>query len=185
MKLPDTKLDLCAAKDDCRTYLNGVYLDVDNKRAIATNGHMLAVVPADVDYDEQSGLIDTAIMQQARKRANVKAAGGAVAVHCNGAFTLVTGASYPRDDAYQESVQYPDIDKVVPERRDTCDIAINADYLAAVQAAIVSYSAKHQGVKLYFGRTPDGAIDPNASIRIEPVGDDSGAHGVVMPMRAD
>ena len=54
MKIPNTKFEKCAAeaRNDPRTYLSQPWLDVDKKRLLTTDGHVMAVIPVEVDDDD-------------------------------------------------------------------------------------------------------------------------------------
>jgi hypothetical protein len=71
MYLPEQLIELAAASNDVRYYLQGVYYDAPEKRWIATNGHMLVCLPAECGEGETfpscSGIVPIEAFTLARK----------------------------------------------------------------------------------------------------------------------
>jgi len=57
MKLPEAKIELAASDEASRYTLQAVKLDVEHKRIMATDGHILAIVPCEVSPDDHSALL--------------------------------------------------------------------------------------------------------------------------------
>lgn len=207
MRIPSTKIEAAAATRDVRAYINQPWLDVERQRIVATDGHILAIVPIETDEGDASGPIPTEAIKAARKmyRHTPDAMG---VFKANGAIAFPNGYTIPRPDGIGE---FPDVDRLVPAVRmvechclradcpayefdpdcATCggtgqrpaapDVVINADLLARLQAALCDQDAKYVGVRLFLARTPGGRIDTTGPIRVEV--STPGRVGVIMPMR--
>lgn len=115
MRLPKGKIELAAASQDKnrnRYALTAVKLDVENKRMIASDGYILAIVPTDVDAQDHSGLLSVDSIKRIRamqKReksipVNIAVNGKAVATGKGetSEYELVTG-------------QFPNVDILIPK----------------------------------------------------------------------
>lgn len=185
MKYANTKIEKCVAnKRDPRYYLQHVYLDADNARLLSTDGHHLAVLPVELEDQDTSGAVPADAFKAARKRSNLDDKGQCsitINEHCETA----DGATLPRPDS---DFVYPDVDRIIPDRDgDRTEVIINADLLANIQAAITPNElGKQAGVVLSFARGEDGGIAASEAILVLDRQDpDSGALGVLMPMRKD
>ena len=61
------KPDRVASSDYTRTHLTGVYLDVDAKRMVATNGHALIAVPCTPEPGDHEGVLTKETLSDARR----------------------------------------------------------------------------------------------------------------------
>lgn len=167
MKYPDTKIELAAGKSDVRAYLNAPYLDVDNAKLVATDGHILAVLPVELDDGDTSGPVPIEAMKVARQRVNLRDENGAKTdpcIKCNTAAEVNSGASFPQGDM---ETKYPDYERVMAKRPQVDpDITFDAKLLINLVDAL---SDRGEGsiVSLWFAKDPDGSINPNAGIRVE------------------
>ena len=72
MRLPVGKIEQAASTEESRKPLSTSYtlkavkLDVETKRMMATDGHILAIVPVEVDATDHSGLLSVDSMKQIR-----------------------------------------------------------------------------------------------------------------------
>lgn len=57
MKFPSNKIEAAVSSEATRYTIQAVKLDVEKKKLIATDGHIMAVVPCTVDENDHSGLI--------------------------------------------------------------------------------------------------------------------------------
>ena len=175
MKLKDKKsIEQCAGKNDTRFYLNNPYLDAENKRLVATNGHCLAVVPVELSEGDTSGPVSADALKAARKTLAVfnPDLNGEAELVCNDQLEVTDGPTFPRPSF--NGNKYPDIDAVVPDKKGRICVGVRVQYLADVAKAIAD--SKHGGVKLWI----DPENSETVSILLE---GENGAYGVVMPMR--
>lgn len=165
MKLPESKIEKAVAVKDVRYYLNDVWLDVENRRAIATNGHICAVVPVEIDPEDTSGPVSIESITQARKLKSQH-------IQTNGALVLDNGASFPRP----EKANYPDIDKVIPNKSEyAVSVGIDAALLLKLAEAINPQRGPYRtNVLLHISSSTEG---------IKVTGRDPGPVGVIMPLR--
>lgn len=173
--LDDYRLEKAVEKDGYREALAHAHLDVEAKRAVATNGHLLASVPVEVTSADRTGPIPSAALKCARAD-HVKARKGLVQ---NGRTLWVRP---PR-------LQFPDWRKVVPSYRkgekDHVTICINPKFLAALMEAIGEHGrGRTQVVTLTFPK-PDAEGKMLEPIVVERLGetDENSPLGVLMPAR--
>ena len=112
MKLPNRQIFKASGNKDARFYLNEPYLDIDEKAVVATDGHVLAVCPVELDDGDTSGPITEESIKAAIKLSTVKTRSMKTAnVKANGMLVLDNGATYPRPD----NVTFPDYHRVIPD----------------------------------------------------------------------
>jgi DNA polymerase III sliding clamp (beta) subunit (PCNA family) len=177
MKLPKGKIELAAASPyESRYTLKAVKLDVENKRMLATDGHILAIVPTEVADTDHSGLIAVDSFKQIRamqKRAktipvNIAVNGKAVATGKGetAEYELVSG-------------QFPNADAAIPKGatyEGAPTIGLNVDLLMRLAKALGADEA-HQGtiIKLW--------IKDGSSAVLVKTDENPEAVGVIMPVR--
>lgn len=89
--LLQTKIEKACAVDSTRKALESPYFD--GKKIYATNGHILAVVPVDVE-GEAPGYIPVEAIKESRKQKTSHKG----MVYCNGSAKVIgSGAEYPRN----------------------------------------------------------------------------------------
>lgn len=132
MQMPNVKIEGAAGKGDIRSYLREPYLDVDNKRIIAADGHIAAIVPILIDEGDTSGHISADAIVAARKSATARSRPDKlINIKANGSLTLDNNASFPRNDLGK----FVDIDRVIaPKSHDV--ISLNAKLLLNLAQAI-------------------------------------------------
>lgn len=181
MKVPNTKFEKCAAtKADVRYYLREPWLDVDGKRLLATDGHVLAVIPVEVDDDDTTGTVPMDAVKAVRK---VSKKGGELLLET--AHANAYGVRYPREEC-----KYPDVDRILEPANNgkgTPDIVVDAKLLYDLAQALIECKTTEPAlVRLYFKRDDDsGLVDKKSAIRVEPMGPNAvaGAFGIIMPCR--
>ncbi len=158
----ENKVELCASKDLTRPNLTGVYLDVAKRRAVAMDGHMMAIVPADILDGEVSGLVGPEALKSIRKTGMHGDASKPDAI------ALPNGSTAPR-----ARLDFPPYEQVIPSYKpgdhNTITIGLNADLLAKLQRAIGA-----ETVTLTFP-AKNGMLDPIV------VNAGKEAFGVIMP----
>ena len=160
--------ELCVVKDEVRPHLCVVSLDTTEASPVlvATNGHMLCVVPCSIDAGDTAGPVSVAALQGARKLA--KAARIAeVNLSVSTTHTLSDGISIPRRDVGQ----FPPWRGLVPGERQEVSITLNPKLLAQLAKAIGS----QERVTIRF---VNDAYDP-----ILVKNPESEAFGILMSMR--
>ena len=144
MRLPVGKIEQAASTEESPYTLKAVKLDVENKRMMATDGHILAIVPVEVDATDHSGLLSVDSMKQIRAMqrrsksipVNIAVNGKATATGKSetSEFELVTG-------------QFPNVDAVIPTGKKyegPATVCFNVDSLVRLAKALGADEA-HQG----------------------------------------
>jgi hypothetical protein len=162
------KLEAIVSADKYCGAITHVYLDVEqaeNPRLIATDGHAMAVIPVQATVEE-GGYIPVPALKAARK---VKGKGDGI-LTLNGAASLPTGESWPREDA---SLRYPAWRQVLPgaDRDGSVKICLNADLLHRLAEALGSDAITLELIP----------AQPLAPIRVTVAGSQN--VGVIMPIR--
>jgi DNA polymerase III sliding clamp (beta) subunit (PCNA family) len=172
MLLPKSKIELVAAKNDCRFYLNDPYFDAEGKRLIATNGHVLAIIPVEETDGDVSGPVSRDAIAAARKATKEIPAVSLTEEHEE----VLLGPQFKRTQLTQ---QFPDVDRVIPDVQEEPHICFNPEYLLNLWKALQPDTRNKKLVKLTFQTKPDGTIDPNGSFKVTVEGEDG--VGVIMP----
>ena len=127
-------IEKAVEKNNFRPALGNVLLDCDEERPqlVATDGHILAVVPVDATKEE-AGLISPDVVKEARKAAPKKA--DQAEITCNGTLSLPDGRVYPRPD--MEGLRFPQWRQVLPKATGhTFTIGLNAELLQRLADAL-------------------------------------------------
>lgn len=178
MKMPSNKIENVADKKASRYTLNAVKLDVQGKRIMATNGHILAIVPCEVETEDHSTLIplETVAAVRALQR---RAKSVPVKVTTNG--KIVAEGNGERLEHEPFVGAFPNVDIVVPKFEGPATISLSVDLLYRLAEALHA-----EGI----GANNPGHIslwikDPQSAVLVKAVGSkDVGAVGVIMPVRA-
>lgn len=184
MKIPNTKFEKCAAeaRNDPRTYLSQPWLDVDKKRLLTTDGHVMAVIPVEVDNDDTTGHVPMDAVKAARKVYRKDSELLLEKEHAN-----VYGTRFPRGDLGK----YPNVDQIIEplnNGKGDPDVVLDARLLYNLAQALIECKSTEQArVKLYFKRNEKGEVDKTCALRVEGLGPNAlaGAFGVIMPCRGD
>lgn len=181
--------ELAVSADPTRPNLANLHLDVETKRLVATNGHVLAVVPV-TELDsapgpvakDTTGYVAPAVLKQARK-VTPKAFDVAV-VSAARDHVFVDGSTMPRTDA--SGAKFPPWQQVVPsyKRGDagTITIGISAKYLLDMAKAIGADAKKNYQVAVTIALPAKGAKEVLAPYVVT-VSNDAEAFAVIMPCR--
>ena len=173
INFPNTKIEKAAAVKGARYYLYDPYYDAETKQVIATDGYILAILPATNTDSQLSGPIPITAIKQARKLDKT-----ALQIDLSSTEHAETMDSMkaPRPD-----VQFPDFKRIIKEpQEDDFTLGIDAALLFKLSEAL--NNSKKSSVKLRFSRDSRGEPDFNSSIRVEVNADDD-RFGVIMPMR--
>ncbi len=181
MKLdPAFKIEKACSADRTRPVLTCAYLDVENRKVVATDSYVLAVLPCEIEEGDTAGLIPSAAFPALRKAS--KHEGGTLAA--NGSARVVdpfeqTSQDFPRPDG-----QYPDWQRLCALPEPSADdgganatmgplaeFGINVAELAKLAAALGSDTVR---IKVF---------SPLKPLHVSPVGSGSrpDAFGIAMP----
>jgi len=175
MKLPEALVEKAASTQESRYTLQAVKADVEGKRIIATDSHVLAIVPCEFADGDQSTLIPLAVvkelraMQRAQKKIPLE-----VAINSTIKTTGIDGAT--REFKALEG-QFPNVDAVRPKGEAYEGAAtICLDYrLLANLAEALGATKDSPVIKLWIR-------DKQSAIKVQ-VGANPEAEGVLMPLR--
>ena len=175
MYLPASLLAICST-DPARPSLNHIYIDAQRGRVIATNGYMLAAIPAGLEEWETGGYVPAAAVKMADTQKGI--AKGHLYHQAQTTLVVGTGASFPNpfsDDA--SPPPYPDWTCVVPALI-TRSLAINVDALHAL-AKVLCGQAKKREVALTWQESAHGY----SPLLVTPCRPADGPFGVLMSIR--
>ena len=172
-----------AAKNAVRFYLNGVCLDLDAGRVVATDGHRMFIAFGPKDPGKGRVILPRDLVANVCKVAGKKGVQVTVSLSGSGAEATATIA-LPTGAQFGETLidgRFPDWLRVVPTALSGAPGQYELDYLAAAADALVIHGAasKTQGVRV----AHNGADKP--CIVWAPGSGGNLAFVVVMPMRAD
>lgn len=173
MKLPQTEIERAASQGDIRVYMNYVHFDVDGKRIVASNGHILAVVPVEVEEGDTSGPIPAAAFKAARK-----AAGSHIdpSMKANGAVILQDGSTLPRPSA-DDIGPFPNWQTIMDRFKPSgISVTFNAELLLDLARAITTKGRYGRVITLHLAAEEPG----KSAMKIEGA---NGAFGLLMPCR--
>ena len=171
------------AKNDVRYYLNGICMDLDAGRIVATDGHRMFVAFGPKDPGKGRVILPRDLVANVCKVAGKR--GQQVTVTLAGSGDTATATlSLPTGAQFGETLidgRFPDWPRVVPTTLSGELGQYDLDYLAAAADALVIHGAasKTQGVRV----AHNGADKP--CIVWAPDCTENMAFVVVMPMRAD
>lgn len=171
MKLPASQVELAAATDVSRYTLQAVKLDVEHKRIMATDGHILAIVPCEVSPEDHSALISTEAIKQLRAMQK-RAKSVPVQVRTNGKVTA-TGKGETAEFELATG-QFPNVDMVIPKHDGPATITLDVELLMRLAKAMNTKGSKLV-VSLYVKDQVSGVL-VKASGNTEAI-------GVIMPCR--
>ena len=97
MKMRNTKIESAVDSKEMRLHLTEPFLDVENKRLVATDGKILTAIKVEVEPDDVSGYISKDALVAARKIAK-KYKEETIEIRANGSLELKTGDKFNRRD---------------------------------------------------------------------------------------
>ena len=170
-----------AAKNDVRFYLNGICMDLDAGRIVATDGHRMFVAFGPKDPGKGRVILPRGLVASVCKLAGKR--GMQVTVTLAGAGSEATATlALPTGASFGETLidgNFPDWPRVIPAKMSGLPGQYNLDYLAAAAEALVIHGAasKAEGVRVAYNG-PD-----KACIVYAPAQSEAFAFVVVMPLR--
>ena len=159
------RIEHCVSKDSTREQMNNIF--VNKTHAMATNGHILARVPIELEKGDTEGCLSPEALKLARK-VTPKNLGFAQIV-LNGSQVMPDGTAMTRPTATPP----PQTEKIVNEADagKKFTVALDASYLKDIADALGS-----DRLVMSFGT-------PTSAILIRPFEGDEGALGLLMPIR--
>jgi hypothetical protein len=159
------RIEKCVSSDPSRTNLQNIY--ISRRHAMSTNGRILAIVPVQVQEDDEIGWLSPGALKHARKISSK----GLDSVHIvlNGAQVLPDGTIMNRPEGENPPRTFRILKDAHSNRK--YRVGINASYLKDLSDAL-----GNEELILEIG-------DPNSAILVRPVHSESGTVGLLMPIR--
>lgn len=172
-----------AAKNDVRFYLNGICLDLDAGRIVATDGHRMFIASGPQDPGKGRVILPRDLVANVCKAAGKRGMQVTVTLAGSGETATATLA-LPTGAQFGETLidgNFPDWPRVMPAELSGQPGQYDLEYLAAAADALVIHGAasKAQGVRVAHNgpEKPCIVYAPNCRENM--------AFVVVMPLRAD
>ena len=186
-------IEKAASTDENRYVLNGVYLDKEEKKLIATDGRRLAMVPCEPDAEDESQIIPSSALQAHRRSRGKK--DKVLELTCNGSIRYETKEGKAEADKVEGN--FPAYKQVLPKWDEgvlSHEFSFNPKFLYELAQALGS----PEGVtlKIAIAYYDERATDVNQlprdhAIEVTPTPLDSedkaatkGAKGLLMPVRS-
>ena len=174
MKMPNRNISKATAGPrQFRRVMEEPYLDTENSLIVATDGHILAACPVELDEGDTSGNVSSEAIKAALKSSPVKSRSAKTAnIKANGSLELDNGATYPRENLGQ----FPDYKRIIPDL-DKAEMVISldakllkdlADAINTPGSSIVTLHIKDNATAFY--------VDSDAL---------SDCYGVIMPCKVN
>jgi hypothetical protein len=188
VKLPRQRIELATSDCDTRYTLKAVHLDVDRKIMCATDGHILAVIPAEIEPKDVTGLIPVRAFKVAREAIKrVKPKLRQTASTAIQAFRkIIIRAPYHGESTVLQRPQgrFPiEWEKAIPKASGAPDVVFNIDLLNRLTESLRNPG---QGCDRTVRLWIDKSKRPSQAAILVSVGIDQKQHpgvGVLMPAR--
>jgi len=174
---PNNKLEKAASKDVSRYAIQNVFLDVENARAIATDGHILTVHPVMIESGDTTGWLTRESLEAYRKASKrfdrgLKALSDVLVVtDANGAETRFPRPKYEPGSFPNYAAVMPKLDQIANKPTLTVDYELLKRLVESVGLAdnknMVAFFASDNQHPHIVKTSADGAI------------------GIIMPLRED
>ena len=162
---PKYKIEKCVSSDPNRTSMTNIF--VTERHAIATNGHILAIVPVAFDSGDTEGWLTPAALTQTRKMTPKSL--GDLAISLNGEQVLSDGTKMIRPTEEKPPKFAPLMEKAHKDRK--FKIGLNATLLKVLADALGS-----DELILNFG-------SPEAAVMVTTLQPETETMGLLMPLR--
>jgi hypothetical protein len=191
MIIPSGRIELVVSQEVVRYNLTNLWLDVEKKRLVGSDGTMLAIVPVEVEAGDVSGPVDPQVLDQGRKAARKISKWTPPRMECRAdTYLLADGITIPRamKDGEGDPFGYPPIDKVMvhPEDRN-CALSFDIEKAYRLWKGMTSDTKGKTSayVTLFFKTKPnkDGdykVVDSGMAFDVGTPED--GAQAVLMPV---
>lgn len=174
MKLPECRIEMATSADPESFALTGVFYDIKNSRLVATDGHMLAILPHETEEADVGGNIPADAFKDARKlakKAKKRDTTLAILQEADTVTFSVEGLQSATFDLVKG--QFPNYEDIIPKKIPEFTVALNAEYLYRLAMALQEESMV---VHLHIG-------DKDSAIVVKPSAA-KGSIGLLMPCRA-
>ena len=166
------KPELIVSEDSTLPNIGHPHLDRNKQKVIATNGHMMIILPVQCADADTSGAVPKDALKVARKEARKSSN---VLLELNGAAKATNGQTFPRPD-----LSFPPYEQLIPNfgNAKTHTFAFNATYLKALSDAL--------GIEKYTGvQITINLDDVEAPILVRSTAEKTpeDAIGILMPTR--
>lgn len=170
MKLPKTKFEKAVNPKEVRSYIADAHFD--GKRLLATNGHIMVVIPVEAEEGDVAGPVPSEAVKQART-AKVDS------IVLDKDKVVAGGVIFPREN----KGKYPDVDQVIKGAASGTskpDLVLNAKLMHDVALGLCT-DAKYPIINVWFKRDEEGKIDKKAPLRVESAKGSDDGFGLIMP----
>src|SRR5262249_12524942 len=173
MQLPTSKIELATSQTESRYTLQAVKYDVEAKKFVATDGHILACIPTTVGDEDHSALIGLDTMKQLRGMTKQGRNTLHPTITTNGTITVTTTTS--KQEFTPVVGTFPNYEAVKPKFEGKATVSFDAALLIRLaQALSEGCTTKQARVQLWING--DNAIGVKVS-------DNPDAWGALMPCR--
>jgi hypothetical protein len=186
MKLPKHRVELASSKEETRFTLKGVFADVEKKRLIATDGHMMVIAAAEFAPDDQSGIISLRTIREARAAARriPRAMRTTFSLTVRLLKRVVTIKTHDNELSViqRPTGEFPKYEKVLPTHFKGAPVAIlGAELLRRLMEAVTTSDMPNHtdSVAIWIDHEPGKFTDK--CVMIAPL--EGNALGILMPMR--
>lgn len=179
MKIPASKIELATSQEPSRYTLQAVKLDIQMQQFVATDGHILAAIPAEVSSEDHAGLIslDTmkalrGLQKEAQKQAKHLGTSADVPVQMNGKVSA-EWMGVKIEHAYVEG-SFPNYEQIKPKMEGSPTITLDVAMLTRLAQALDAEATPKKAVVSLWIK------DAYSGVGVK-VSNDKGAWGVIMP----
>lgn len=176
--------ELGVSTDVTRTHLLHVFLDLSEKKLVSTNGHILLVIPCEVEAKDVDGLVSVEAIEYARRAAG---GGKTISVGCSADKLVCRGATFDRPSEGESGKgvhAFPPWRSVLPtyKRGDkgTVTFGVDANYIRQVTRGIGVGDECFANVVLTLPTGSERMIDP--FVVRDSSGNGSEAFAILMPI---
>ena len=177
MKMRNTKIESAVDSKEMRLHLTEPFLDVENKRLVATDGKILTAIKVEVEPDDVSGYISKDALVAARKIAK-KYEEETIEIRANGSLELKNGDKFNRPDLGT----FPNVDNILnnleTDPAKTIRLGINAKLLLDLAKSLANAT---QEVVLDLVVDENNAVSSAINVSVAKQGSEDKA--VIMPIR--
>lgn len=163
------------SRDAGRAHLTHVHLDTKAKKLVATDGHMMVVIPCEVEKGDSDGPVSVVAIEFARRGKR------AVKIACSEDWLTCEGARFDRPIL---EAQFPPWQEVMPDykagQKNTITFGFDATLLR--ETAVATGVSRDAKVKVTLPTTKAGAMLDPFVITPEADGDEK-AFAILMPVR--
>lgn len=171
MKIPASKIELASSQETSRYTLQAVKLDIQTQQLIATDGHILAAVSAEVSPEDHSGLISLDTMK-ALRGLQKQAKYAEVPVQMNGKVSA-EWMGVKIEHNYAEGT-FPNYERIKPKMEGSPTIILDAAMLSRLAQALSAEATPKKAVVSLWIKDAYSAVGVKVS-------SDKGAWGAIMP----